>query len=93
MFFCYFWIFLKIYQNIDQKLDSNIKHKKDLKKKKKKRRKKEGGGHHHVKSKELAPIIECGALLHLRINDPEVVLVMGIGHYIKLRQALLAACY
>ena len=70
----------------------DFKLKKDFFFLKKKGRKKEGGGHHHVKSKELA-IIECGALLHLRIYDPEVVLVMGIGHYIKLRQALLAACY
>ena len=59
----------------------------------KKKKEERGGAHHHVKARSLPPIIECGALLHLRINDPEVVLVMGIGHYIKLRQALLAACY
>ena len=52
-----------------------------------------GGGIITWKARSLPPIIECGTLLHLRIYDPEVVLVMGIGHYIKLRQALLAVCY
>jgi len=57
--------------------------------KKKKEERKREGGIITCKARSLPPIIECGALLHLRIYDPE----MGIGHYIKLRQALLAACY